>query len=270
LSGRAYRPSSSNRGLVIVLLCIVGSVGLHGVAYGVLRHIRRPKVSERPTDDIIKERKKKVLPKKRRKTRLLKPRIPPMRVAVMAAPMRPRRVRVVRPVMRPPMTPPMTPPMQAPLDLTNIPMGAGVNPNLTAANGEGSAQTGSTAYGDPTVAPMRPRPRPMLVAPMRPPPPPRRRVVVYVKRTPVVLVVPQVPYPRAAKRASIEGTVKLEVTVGKDGRVLRVRILSRLGYGLDEAAVRALKRARFKPAMGSDGKPMVYKLRYKYTFRLEQ
>ncbi len=269
MSGGAYRPSSSNRGLVIVLLCIVGSVGLHGVAYGVLRHIRKPQVSERPTDDIIKERKKKVQPKPRRKTRLLKPRIPPMRVAVMAPPMRQRRLRV-RPPMTPPKTPPMTPPMQAPLDLTNIPMGAGVNPNLTSSNGEGSVGTGSTAFGDPTVAPMRPRPRPMPVAPMRPPPPPRRRVVVYVKRTPVVLVVPQVPYPRAAKRASIEGTVKLEVTVGKDGRVLRVRVLLRLGYGLDEAAVRALKRARFKPAMGSDGKPMVYKLRYKYTFRLEQ
>lgn len=267
MSRGAYRPSSSNRGLLIVLLCIVGSVGLHGVAYGVLRHIRKPKVEERPVDEVVKERKKKVRPKKRRKVRLLKPRIPPMRVAVMAPPM--RAIRPVR-VVRPPMTPPMTPPMQAPLDLTAPPMGAGVNPNLTAANGEGTVGVGSTAIGDPTVAPMRPRPRPVRLAPMRPPPPPPRRGVVYVKRTPVVVRVPQVPYPRAAKRASIEGTVKLEVTVGTDGRVLRVRVLKRLGYGLDEAAVRALKRARFKPAMGSDGKPMVYTLRYKYTFRLEQ
>ena len=33
MSRGAYRPSSSSRGLIIVLLCIVGSVGLHGVAY---------------------------------------------------------------------------------------------------------------------------------------------------------------------------------------------------------------------------------------------
>jgi protein TonB len=265
LSHGAYRPSSSNRGLLIVLLCIVGSVALHGVAYAVLLHIRKPKVEERPADEVIKERK--IQRKKRRRVRLLKPRIPPMRVAVMAPPLRALRRRAVRP----PITPPMTPPMQAPLDLTNTPMGAGVNPSLTASNGEGVVGVGPTAIGDPTVAPMRPRSRPMRVAPpMRPPPPPRRRVVVYVKRMPVPIRVPQVPYPRAAKRANIEGTVKLEVTVGTDGRVLRVRVLKSLGYGLDEAAVRALRRARFKPAIGSDGKPMVYKLRYKYTFRLEQ
>jgi protein TonB len=270
VSRGAYRPSSSSRGLMVVLLCILGSVGLHGVAYAVLRHIRKPEVEARPADDIIKEQKKEP-PKKRRKVRLLKPRIPPMREAPMAPRPVPQRVQVVRrPPMEPPRTPPMEPPRPVPLDLTTPPVGSGVNPNLTASNGEGTVHVGSTALGDPTVAPTRSRPRPMRPAPMAAPPPPRRRAVVYLKREPVPVMVPQVPYPRAAKRANVEGTVKLEVVVGRDGRVVRVRVLKRLGYGLDEAAVRALKQARFRPAMGSDGKPMVYTIRYKYTFRLEQ
>ena len=68
----------------------------------------------------------------------------------------------------------------------------------------------------------------------------------------------------------IEGTVKLAVTVGRDGRVIRVRVLKGLGYGLDAAAVRALRRAKFQPAVGSDGRPMTYTIRYRYTFRLER
>ena len=98
----------------------------------------------------------------------------------------------------------------------------------------------------------------------------RAPVVVYVKELPQVVTVPQVPYPAQARRQQIEGTVRLLVTVGTQGQVLKVKILKGIGYGLDEAAVRALKRARFKPAMGSNGRPMVYTIRYRYTFRLER
>lgn len=77
-------------------------------------------------------------------------------------------------------------------------------------------------------------------------------------------------YPAAARRLQIEGTVRLVVTVGRDGRVIRVRVLKGLGYGLDQAAVRALRLARFQPAVGSNGRPMRYTIRYRYTFRLER
>jgi outer membrane biosynthesis protein TonB len=38
---------------------------------------------------------------------------------------------------------------------------------------------------------------------------------------------------------------------------------------LDELAMEALRKARFAPAVGSDGNPMRYTLMYRYVFRLE-
>jgi protein TonB len=82
--------------------------------------------------------------------------------------------------------------------------------------------------------------------------------------------VPTLPYPEAARSKGIEGTVLLEVTVGKDGKVRKVKVIKGIGHGLDEVAVRALKKASFKPAVGSNSKPMRYTIRYRYTFRLER
>src|SRR6185295_8936074 len=59
----------------------------------------------------------------------------------------------------------------------------------------------------------------------------------------------KIPYPEEAKRAQIEGTVRLRITVDLDGRVVEVKVLSGPGYGLDEAARDAIKRFKFKPAM---------------------
>jgi TonB family protein len=58
------------------------------------------------------------------------------------------------------------------------------------------------------------------------------------------------------------------VTIGRDGRAKRVRVLRGLDRELDRLAVRALIRARFQPALGTDGRPMTYTIRYRYTFRL--
>jgi protein TonB len=91
-----------------------------------------------------------------------------------------------------------------------------------------------------------------------------------VKVLPEAVTVPQVAYPPAARRQQVEGTVTLEVTVGRDGKVLQVKVVRGIGYGLDEAAIRALKSATFKPAVGSDGRAMIYTLRYRYTFRIER
>ena len=269
--GTPYRLSSGKRGRTMVILCVIGSFLVHGVAYGVLRAIKKPTKEKEETEEPIEKRKPKPTPAKPKApmVELLKPMAPPP--PMLAPPKAPRRIppRIIRRPMAPP--PPMlaAPMRPAPLNLT---MGAGVSDTLVSNDGVGTVHVGDTALGDANIAPMRAVPRPMRVAPTPPPPPPpvRRRAAVYVKDLPQRLTVPQVPYPSAARRAQVEGTVKLLVTVGKDGRVIRVKVLKRLGYGLDEAAVRALKRARFKPAMGSDGKPMVYTIRYRYTFRLER
>jgi protein TonB len=61
--------------------------------------------------------------------------------------------------------------------------------------------------------------------------------------------VPMAPkYTMQARQAEIEGVVRVEVTVDEAGRVIAARVLSGLGYGLDEAALAAAKASVFEPA----------------------
>jgi TonB family protein len=53
-------------------------------------------------------------------------------------------------------------------------------------------------------------------------------------------------------RAKVEGRVKMEMVVQADGTVGQVRVVSSLDhnrFGLDDAAVKAVKEMRFTPAM---------------------
>lgn len=67
--------------------------------------------------------------------------------------------------------------------------------------------------------------------------------------------VPSPAYTAAAREASVEGKVRVEVTVGLDGGVTSARVIAGLGYGLDEAALAAARRATFEPATRC-GKPV--------------
>jgi protein TonB len=61
--------------------------------------------------------------------------------------------------------------------------------------------------------------------------------------------VPVAPkYTMQARQAEIEGVVRVEVTVDESGHVLSARVLSGLGYGLDESAIAAAKATTFEPA----------------------
>ena len=66
--------------------------------------------------------------------------------------------------------------------------------------------------------------------------------------------VPQPAYTEAARGAGITGKVRVEITVDAQGAVAGVRLLSGLGYGLDEAALSAARSASFTPATHC-GKP---------------
>jgi protein TonB len=66
--------------------------------------------------------------------------------------------------------------------------------------------------------------------------------------------VPQPAYSASAREAGVEGKVRVEVTVGLDGRVSQARVISGLGHGLDEAALEAARRATFEPGTRC-GKP---------------
>jgi TonB family protein len=55
-------------------------------------------------------------------------------------------------------------------------------------------------------------------------------------------------YSEDARRRGVEGDVLLEIIVRRDGSVGDVKILRRLGAGLDERAVQAVRQWRFAPA----------------------
>jgi protein TonB len=56
-------------------------------------------------------------------------------------------------------------------------------------------------------------------------------------------------YTEEARRARIEGRVRVQLTVNEDGEVTDARVLEALGHGLDEAAVAAAKNLHFAAAM---------------------
>lgn len=56
----------------------------------------------------------------------------------------------------------------------------------------------------------------------------------------------KVIYPESARSNSIQGKVFLQVYINENGEVVFAEVLKGLGYGADEAAIRAVKLVRFK------------------------
>jgi protein TonB len=71
-------------------------------------------------------------------------------------------------------------------------------------------------------------------------------VEALAKARPLGVVRPS--YTEEARRARIEGRVRVQLTVNELGEVTEARVLERLGYGLDEAAMVAAKSLRFAAA----------------------
>jgi protein TonB len=74
-------------------------------------------------------------------------------------------------------------------------------------------------------------------------------------------------YPEAARAAEMEADVPVEIVVSARGEVIESRLLTRVGYGLDESAVRAVRSYRFSPAM-RDGRAVRVRMRWSVLFRL--
>lgn len=77
---------------------------------------------------------------------------------------------------------------------------------------------------------------------------------VYYEDEPVPVTRVEPAYPEFAREAQIQGKVTLHVLVGKDGRVKNVKVMKGV-TGLNEAAVEAIKKWVFKPAL-SNNKPV--------------
>ena len=59
-------------------------------------------------------------------------------------------------------------------------------------------------------------------------------------------------YPKEALQAKIEGTVSVRYTVDYKGKVIEAGIISGLGHGCDEEALRIVRKLQFK--VPNDGK----------------
>jgi TonB family protein len=79
----------------------------------------------------------------------------------------------------------------------------------------------------------------------------------------------KIPYPMQARQLGIEGTIKLDVLVGETGQVKQARIRSGPGFGLNEAAQKALLKFLFDPAIDAAGKPIPCWMPYSYTFQID-
>ncbi len=74
-------------------------------------------------------------------------------------------------------------------------------------------------------------------------------------------------YPPAARQAEIEIDFPVDIVVDAQGRVISARAVTRAGYGLDEAALRAIRAYRFSPAQRA-GRPVGVRMRWTVQFRL--
>ena len=78
-------------------------------------------------------------------------------------------------------------------------------------------------------------------------------------------VIPE--YSEEARRARFQGTVLLDTIVEEDGTVRVLRVERTPGFGLDNNAIAAVLKWRFKPAR-KDGMPVAAKLNIEVNFNL--
>jgi len=71
-----------------------------------------------------------------------------------------------------------------------------------------------------------------------------------------------------ARRAKYQGAVTVSLIVDKDGNPQDVRVLRGIGFGLDEKAVEAVRKYKFKPAYKQGKGPVAVRLNFLVNFRI--
>ncbi len=79
---------------------------------------------------------------------------------------------------------------------------------------------------------------------------------------------PTAQFSDEAVKAKFQGTVFLSVIVTPDGRPTDIHVASGLGMGLDEKALEAVRKWRFKPSVGPDGKAAAVRAIVEVQFHL--
>src|SRR6202051_4468008 len=98
---------------------------------------------------------------------------------------------------------------------------------------------------------------------------PKKKTVASDSPTSMVDILdkPRPQYTAEGRNLRLEGDVVLDMVFQADGTVQVNRVISGLGHGLDEAAVRAAQQIKFKPAK-RDGQPVDFPARVRIEFRL--
>ncbi len=248
-------PRQNDRTLQVLVIGMILSIGVHSLAVVWARYNARPdKVEKKPIEMVIIPVEVKPPepppppPEPEKKPEPPKPKLPP-----------PVKVAVVKPPPPEPPPPieeaPKEPPKEPP------PLFVGVKMSSTSTTGGITAPVGNTAYGAmPKVAPAPAEVKPYNAPKYVPP--------GAADRDPEVADEFKIPYPDEARRAGIEGTVRLRIVVDTEGRVVDVKVLNGPGYGLNDAARDAIRKFKFKPAM-KGGESVSTTMVYNYTFLLD-
>ena len=80
-------------------------------------------------------------------------------------------------------------------------------------------------------------------------------------------IVKNLQYPKTALEQKIEGTVSIRYTIDNKGKVIKVKIISGIGYGCDEEATRLVKALVFS-ASRNRGRRMLFHKTIQIHFRL--
>lgn len=84
---------------------------------------------------------------------------------------------------------------------------------------------------------------------------------------PVATYIPQAKYTREARKKKIQGPCLISIVVNTTGVPQNLKVVRPIGYGLDESALAAVKKYKFKPAM-KDGHPVAVQMTIEVNFRL--
>jgi len=84
---------------------------------------------------------------------------------------------------------------------------------------------------------------------------------------PVPIFKPEPEYSEEARKAKFQGAVLLAIVIDETGHTRDIRVLRPLGLGLDEKAIEAVTKWRFRPSM-KDGRPVAVMANVEVNFRL--
>jgi protein TonB len=116
--------------------------------------------------------------------------------------------------------------------------------------------------------------------PVGPPPPPSRpkildepTIFLWSEVMPepiggIATIQSKVEYTEIAKRVGLEGKVIIEAVIDETGNVIDASVLVKLGGGLDENALNAVKETKFSPGM-QRGKPVKVRMKIPIKFVLK-